>query len=106
MEKDKQYIFYGVDFLSTSTLRKKVAETFKESTIAFEHGFKPHTLTRKGVKFQCSYINSNGLHCKTVPKKGEKPMNTVISFDSLTRQQLVCLCNTVNEYYNYCLNEA
>lgn len=96
-------IFNGFENLRTDELRKMVADEFKESTIAFEHGYKPPHLTSGGTILYPMYIDSKGVHCKG---KEKNSYNATISFDNLTKAQLVKICKMVNEYYNYCLNEA
>ena len=106
MKKDKQYIFKEIEFISTSALRKKVVEEFKDSTIAFEHGYKPPIITKNKTKFKYNYIDADGVHCRSMPKNGRNPQMVIIPFNVMTRPQLMKLCESVNDYYNYCLTKA
>lgn len=90
--------------LSRCGLRNKITDFLKGGTIAFEHGFKKPILTSNHITYSVSMIESNGnMHCKSILTNLSLPTKKVTT---LRASQLLKLIKTINEYYNYCLNEA
>ena len=94
--------------LKLSVLRKNdVAENLKsffktDGSIYFEHGYGKPTFKVKETNYRCFGVDENGLRCMSA-FKGK--MHT-ITWDKLTKLQLLTLAAICNAYYRYCLHEA